>query len=84
MHTHIEHFPYPAQVREKVCCRHMYATTSGSVQKGTASDWAIEHSVRVKKKELSPQKLFHVPCPTCGATAGGRCELHLLRAQNRT
>jgi hypothetical protein len=36
----------------------------------------LEHSVSVKKKELRPKKLFHVPCPVCGATAGGRCELH--------
>lgn len=36
----------------------------------------MKHSVSVKKKELRPKKLFRVPCPACGATAGGRCELH--------
>ena len=36
----------------------------------------LEHSVSVKRKELRPKKLFHVPCPACGATAAGRCELH--------
>jgi hypothetical protein len=30
----------------------------------------------VKKKEPRPKKLFHVSCPTCAATAAGRCELH--------
>ena len=53
-----------------------YATTSSSVQKRTASDLALEHSVSMKRKELRPKELFHVPCPTCGATAGGPCELH--------
>jgi hypothetical protein len=36
----------------------------------------LKHSVSVKKKELRPKKLFHVPCPACSATARGRCELH--------
>jgi hypothetical protein len=29
-----------------------------------------------EKKELRPNELIHVPCPTCGSAAGGRCELH--------
>jgi hypothetical protein len=33
-------------------------------------------SVRVEKKELTPKQLSSVPCPTCGAAAGERCELH--------
>jgi hypothetical protein len=33
------------------------------------------HSVRMKKKELTPEQLLSVPCPTCGAAAGQSCVL---------
>ena len=55
-----------------------YETTPGTCSKVNCFRVGVlEHSVRVKKKELRPKKLFHVPCPARGATAGGRCgELH--------
>jgi len=34
------------------------------------------HSVVVKAKELTPEHMFSVPCPTCGAAIGEACELH--------
>ena len=37
---------------------------------------ALLQSARVKKKELTRKQLSSVPCPTCGAAAGERCELH--------
>lgn len=30
----------------------------------------------MKKKELTPRQLLSVACPTCGAAARERCELH--------
>jgi len=37
--------------------------------------WVLSHSVRMKKKELTPKQLSSVPCPTCGVAAGKRCVL---------
>jgi hypothetical protein len=34
------------------------------------------HSGRMKKRELTLKQVSSVPCPTCGAAAGKRCELH--------
>ena len=34
------------------------------------------HSVRMKKKELTPQEMFSVPCPTCGVPSGKYCVLN--------
>jgi hypothetical protein len=31
---------------------------------------------RMEKKELTPKQISAVPCPTCGAAARERCELH--------
>jgi hypothetical protein len=30
----------------------------------------------MKKKELTPEQLSSVSCPTCGVAAGERCVLH--------
>jgi len=30
----------------------------------------------MKKKELTPEQLVSVPCPTCGVAAGMVCVLH--------
>jgi hypothetical protein len=30
----------------------------------------------MKKKELTPEQLVSVPCPTCGVAVGERCVLH--------
>jgi len=30
----------------------------------------------VKKKELTSEQLWSVPCPTCGVGVGERCVLH--------
>jgi len=34
------------------------------------------HHVGVKTKELTPEQVSSVPCPTCGAANGEGCELH--------
>src|ERR1700676_4464863 len=36
----------------------------------------LEYRVRMKKKELTPEQLVSIPCPTCGVAAGERCVLH--------
>ena len=30
----------------------------------------------MRMKDLTPQQLFSVPCPVCGASVGKRCLLH--------
>jgi hypothetical protein len=30
----------------------------------------------MKKRELTPEQLSSVPCPTCGVAVGERCVLH--------
>jgi hypothetical protein len=30
----------------------------------------------MKRKELTPEQLSSIPCPTCGVAAGARCVLH--------
>ncbi|MHB8754755.1 MAG: zinc finger domain-containing protein [Candidatus Acidiferrales bacterium] len=30
----------------------------------------------MKKKELTPEQMSSVPCPTCGVAAGQSCVLH--------
>ena len=30
----------------------------------------------MKKKELTPEQIISVPCPTCGVAAGMRCVLY--------
>jgi hypothetical protein len=40
------------------------------------------HSARMKKKELTPQELFSVPCPTCGVPAGKCCVLNMGAARS--
>jgi len=30
----------------------------------------------VKKRELTPEQVVSVPCPTCGVAAGKHCVLH--------
>jgi hypothetical protein len=30
----------------------------------------------MRMKDLTPQQLSSVPCPTCGASVGNRCLLH--------
>jgi len=47
-----------------------------TVRKGTVSFRVYGHSARVKRKELTSKQSYSVPCPTCGAAAGKRCELH--------
>jgi hypothetical protein len=39
-------------------------------------DLVLLHSGAKKKKGLTPEQLFSVPCPTCGVVAGGRRVLH--------
>lgn len=36
----------------------------------------------MKKKDLTPEQVCSVPCPTCGAAAGEGCELHSGTARN--
>jgi hypothetical protein len=36
----------------------------------------LSYSVRMKKKELTPEQLSSVPCPTCGVAVGECCVLH--------
>src|SRR5579859_6633172 len=36
----------------------------------------VIYTVRMKKKELTPEQLSSVPCPTCGVPAGKPCVLH--------
>ncbi len=38
-------------------------------------DLLQEHSVKMKKSELTPEQAVSVPCPTCNAPIGKRCEL---------
>jgi hypothetical protein len=36
----------------------------------------IAYPVSMKKKELTPEQLSSVPCPTCGVAAGESCVLN--------
>jgi hypothetical protein len=36
----------------------------------------LSHSDAMKRKELTPEQVISVPCPTCGVAAGERCVLH--------
>jgi hypothetical protein len=38
--------------------------------------WKLAHSDAMKRKELTPEQISSVPCPTCGVAAGERCVLH--------
>ena len=40
------------------------------------STWGTLYYLALKTKELTLKQIFSVPCPTCGATNGGACELH--------
>jgi hypothetical protein len=50
--------------------------TMSSVSNWTVLRCVLPYPVRVKKKELTPEQLSSVPCPTCGVSAGERCVLH--------
>jgi hypothetical protein len=36
----------------------------------------LSHSVKMKRKELTPDQVSSVPCPTCGVAVGEGCVLH--------
>jgi hypothetical protein len=38
--------------------------------------WALGIFSEMKRRELTPQQVSSVPCPTCGAPVGQLCELH--------
>jgi len=45
-------------------------------QIGQFSDMLLSHAVLMRMKDLAPEMLLAVPCPTCGAASGKRCVLH--------
>ena len=48
----------------------------------SVSNWTVSRlsamasCSELNKKELTPEQLSSVPCPTCGVAAGMRCLLH--------
>jgi hypothetical protein len=36
----------------------------------------LSHSLSMKRKELKPEQVSSVPCPTCGVAVGEGCVLH--------
>jgi hypothetical protein len=55
---------------------HRLPAKAGTFPNGKVRGWMSSHSVRMKKKELTPQELFLVSCPTCGVPAGKCCVLN--------
>jgi hypothetical protein len=53
----------------------LVADTEG-VPNRTVFRVTFSHSVRMKRKELTPKQQASVACPTCGVSAGERCVLH--------
>jgi len=39
--------------------------------------------IQMRTTDMTPKKLFSVPCPTCGVAAGQRCVLHSGRLRNQ-
>jgi len=46
------------------------------VPNGIGFPHVLSHPVPVRMRDLTPEQLFSVPCPTCGVAAGKRCLLH--------
>jgi hypothetical protein len=42
---------------------------------GQTYTWALGIYAQMKRRELTPQQVSSVPCPTCGASVGHPCEL---------
>jgi hypothetical protein len=47
-----------------------------SVSNGIAFPHVLSQAEPVRMRDLTPEQLSSVPCPTCGVAAGKRCLLH--------
>jgi hypothetical protein len=59
----------------KSCCRQPVCTPVCLL--GQIRGSAFVHPIQVRGKALTPKQLSSVPCPTCGVSAGMRCERYM-------
>jgi hypothetical protein len=57
-------------------CRPSERLLRGVFKIGQFRSSALSHSVTMKRKELTPEQVSSVPCPTCGVAIGKGCVLH--------